>query len=204
MTNADILLRSSGSSQSSLQSLRDDNRVLESTPGSPKKVNPGLSLNDGIKGFSDEVVESLLPRDLSRDKLETTKENDAPEHNNENFIDAKSTNTNKGQLLVSSDDHLDSFDRSYNHTEQSILNLLNSASQSQISLNALEKQKQIQEQEQEQTQAAEPEEETSFSDTIKVKQEPKSNLEFVKVTIKKEPVLATEIKAPKENFQVEY
>ena len=99
---------------------------------------------------------------------------------------------------------MDSFDRSYNHTEQSILNLLNSASQSQISLNALEKQKQIQEQEQEQTQAAEPEEETSFSDNIKVKQEPKSNLEFVKVTIKKEPVLATEIKAPKENFQVEY
>ena len=97
-----------------------------------------MSLNDGIKGFSDEVVESLLPRDLSRDKLETTKEHDAPEHNNENFIDAKSTNTNKGQLLVSSDDHLDSFDRSYNHTEQSILNLLNSASQSQISLNALE------------------------------------------------------------------
>ena len=74
LTNADILLRSSGSSQSSLQSLRDDNRVLESVPGSPKKVNPGLSLNDGIKGFSDEVVESLLPRDLSRDKLETTKE----------------------------------------------------------------------------------------------------------------------------------
>ena len=72
----------------------------------------------------------------------------------------------------------------------------------QISLNALEKQKQTQEQEQ--TQAAEPEEETSFSDNIKVKQEPKSNLEFVKVTIKKEPVLATEIKAPKENFQVEY
>ena len=50
LTNADILLRSSGSSQSSLQSLRDDNRVLESVPGSPKKVNPGLSLNDGIKG----------------------------------------------------------------------------------------------------------------------------------------------------------
>lgn len=198
LTNADILLRSSGSSQSSLQSLRNDNRVLESVPGSPKKVNPGLSLNDGIKGFSDEVVESLLPRDLSRDKLETTKENDAPEHNNENFIDAKSTNTNKGQLLVSSDDHLDSFDRSYNHTEQSILNLLNSASQSQISLNALEKQRQTQEQEQ--TQAAEPEEETSFSDNIKVKQEPKSNLEFVKVTIKKEPVLATEIKAPKREF----
>ena len=92
---------------------------------------------------------------------------------------------------------MDSFDRSYNHTEQSILNLLNSASQSQISLNALENKANTGTRTNTSSRA---EEETSFSDNIKVKQEPKSNLEFVKVTIKKEPVLATEIKAPKREF----
>lgn len=190
LTNADILLRSSGSSQSSLQSLRDDNRVLESVPGSPKKSNPGLSLNDGIKGFSDEIVESLLPRDLSREKFETAKENDVAEHNN----DAKSTNAIKGQPLVSSDEHLDSFDRSYNHTEQSILNLLNSASQSQVSLNGLHKQTHGPEQEQTQ------QEEASSTDNIKVKQEPKNSMDSIKVTVKKEPAMSTEEKPPKREF----
>lgn len=115
LASPDVQLRSSGSSQSSLQSLRDTNRTLESVPGSPTKSNRGLSLNDGIKGLSDDVVESLLPRDESEEMLSMRT---IPIH----------------RRNVSSDDQLDSFDRSYNKTEESILNLLNSASQSQLSL----------------------------------------------------------------------
>ncbi|RCK64834.1 Bud site selection protein BUD4 [Candida viswanathii] len=116
LASPDVQLRSSGSSQSSLQSLRDNNRTLESVPGSPTKSNPGLSLNDGIKGLSDDVVESLLPRDESQEMLNMRTISISRHHH------------------VSSDDQLDSFDRSYNKTEESILNLLNSASQSQLSL----------------------------------------------------------------------
>lgn len=119
LASPDVQLRSSGSSQSSLQSLRDNNRTLESVPGSPTKSNRGLSLNDGIKGLSDDVVESLLPRDES-----------------EEMLNMRTISVHRRTL--SSDDQLDSFDRSYNKTEESILNLLNSGSQSQLSLNKLE------------------------------------------------------------------
>ncbi|KAL6451633.1 BUD4 Bud site selection protein BUD4 [Candida maltosa Xu316] len=115
LSNPDTQLRSSGSSQSSLQSLRDNNRTLESVPGSPTKSNRGLSVNDGLKGLSDDIVESLLPRDES-----------------DRMLSMKALPTKKTQ--VSSDDQLDSFDRSYTNTEQSILNLLVSASHSQLSL----------------------------------------------------------------------
>ncbi|CAI5759887.1 unnamed protein product [Candida verbasci] len=111
-------LRSSGSSSSSLQSLRDDNRQLSSTPGSPTKLNRGLELKDGIKGLSDEIVEQLLPRDESNEYISSIKEI-------------------KVKKEVTQDDNLDSFDKSYNNTEQSILNLLKSASSSQVALNKL-------------------------------------------------------------------
>ena len=113
----DVQLRSSGSSQSSLQSLRDDNRSLNSVPGSPTKANRGLALRDGIKGLSDAAVESMLPRDESEDALYMNVSN------------------KKLSSLLREDDHLDSFDNSYNRTEQSIMNLLNSASASQVALN---------------------------------------------------------------------
>lgn len=113
----DVQLRSSGSSQSSLQSLRDDNRSLNSVPGSPTKANRGLALRDGIKGLSDAAVESMLPRDESEDALYMNVSN------------------KKLSSLLREDDHLDSFDNSYNRTEQSIMNLLNSESASQVALN---------------------------------------------------------------------
>ncbi|KAI5956285.1 BUD4 [Candida jiufengensis] len=109
----DVQLRSSGSSQSSLQSLRDTNRGLNSIPGSPTKANRGLELRDGIKGLPDSVVEALLPQDESEEGIVLR-----PSLNNSKSLVAQ-------QMI--SDDNMDSFDRSFSHTEQSILNLLNSA-----------------------------------------------------------------------------
>ncbi|EGW31044.1 uncharacterized protein SPAPADRAFT_142901 [Spathaspora passalidarum NRRL Y-27907] len=103
LKSPDVQLHS-GSSQSSLTSLRDDNRKLQMKKERGKR-NSGIQLNDGIKGLSDDLVESLIP--------DNTKE-----------------------LIVRSpsfgihEEFNDSFDKSYNHTEQSILNLLNSTSKS--------------------------------------------------------------------------
>ncbi|CAK9441449.1 uncharacterized protein LODBEIA_P53170 [Lodderomyces beijingensis] len=130
----DVQLRSSGSSNSSLQSLKDDSRGLHSVPGSPTKINRGLSVTDGIRGLPDSVVESLLPRDESR----------------ENFA----INDKKSRELQGGDDQIDSFDRSYNNTEQSILNLLNSASGSHLAFREDEK------------------------DNVPIKQEPGGEVEF--------------------------
>ncbi|RLV91725.1 Bud site selection protein BUD4 [Spathaspora sp. JA1] len=95
----------SGSSQSSLTSLRDDNRKLELRNEQGKR-NSGIQLNDGIKGLSDDIVESLIP-DNTKELIIRSPSFGIPE-----------------------DDLNDSFDKSYNHTEQSILNLLNSTSKS--------------------------------------------------------------------------
>ncbi|KAI5949079.1 BUD4 [Candida theae] len=121
----DVQLRSSGSSQSSLQSLRDDNRSLNSVPGSPTKANRGLALRDGIKGLSDAAVESMLPRDESEDALYMNLSN------------------SKLDLHAQPESHLDSFDNSYDRTEQSIMNLLNSASASQVGLHNVPQEKEV-------------------------------------------------------------
>ena len=121
-------LRSSGSSQSSLQSLRDDNRGLSSVPGSPTKRNRGLSLNDGVRGVSDAVIESLLPRDESIDDLPPRATAQAPEYG------LGLSSRRLSSIQTEEQENMDSFDRSYNTTEQSILKLLNSASASQMTL----------------------------------------------------------------------
>ena len=97
---SDVQLRSSGSSHSSLQSLRDDNRVLQSYAG--WSSSKGVQLNEGIKGLSDTMVESLIPQnqDSSSDHLEFTSKGSKKE-------------------IVSSDEN------SYDTTEKSIMNLLN-------------------------------------------------------------------------------
>ncbi|KAG7664184.1 BUD4 [[Candida] subhashii] len=104
------LLSHSGSSQSSLQSLRDDNRKLESTREQPTS-NAGLALNDGIKGLSDDLVESLLPVPHPTEVI-----------------------TNSPSFGISEQDDDSSFDKSYNHTEQSIMDLLNTGGSSCRSL----------------------------------------------------------------------
>ncbi|KAG5417800.1 BUD4 [Candida metapsilosis] len=121
----DVQLRSSGSSQSSLQSLREDNRSLNSVPGSPTKANRGLALRDGIKGLSDAAVEAMLPRDSSEDAL---------------YMNHSNSRVN---LQSHSDEPLDSFDNSYTRTEQSIMNLLNSASSSHVALHKITQDKEV-------------------------------------------------------------
>lgn len=97
---SDVQLRSSGSSHSSLQSLRDDNRMLESYTG--WSGSKGIELNDGIKGLPDSVVESLIPQnqDSSSDQLDFT------------------PSTSYKPTAASEDN-------SYDSTEKSIMNLLN-------------------------------------------------------------------------------
>lgn len=89
--------QSSGSSQSSLQSLRDDNRTLRSinTP----IISEPIQLKDGIKGFPDELADEIIP----------------------------STHTNVSNIQKSPE-YNDSFDKSYMSQSNSIMNLLNSAS----------------------------------------------------------------------------
>lgn len=50
---------SSGSSQSSLQSLREDNRVLNSN--NTPIISEPIQLNDGIKGFPDKLANEIIP-----------------------------------------------------------------------------------------------------------------------------------------------
>ncbi|CUM67970.1 uncharacterized protein PRCAT00005684001 [Priceomyces carsonii] len=94
--NSEIQLRSSGSSQSSLQSLKDTNRTLESINLTDK--NKGLQVHDGVKGFSNEFMESLLP--TSQEKLEggdteqlTKKEDKSESSDNDIFHDSFNDNT---------------------------------------------------------------------------------------------------------------
>lgn len=105
--DADVQLRSSGSSQSSLVSLRDSNRTLQSLRNSVS--NKGTELNDGIKGFSDSIAGSIIPyTDTLNSDLSIPKKFNNASSEDERFPD--------------------SFDKSYTTTEKSIMNLLNSTS----------------------------------------------------------------------------
>ncbi|KAK6461575.1 hypothetical protein DFJ63DRAFT_319830 [Scheffersomyces coipomensis] len=84
-------------------------------PNLSQSGNNGIQLNDGIKGFSDEIVEQLVPQ---------PEEEDDDEHDGL-IMKKPSTAFNK--------EAADTFDNSYNNsTEQSIMNLLKSASQSNL------------------------------------------------------------------------
>lgn len=94
----EIRLPSAGSSQSSLQSLLDDNRALELNPRNEK--SKGIELNDGIHGFSNDMVNQLVSQTTPDPRFET-----------------------RSQF---NDKQPQEFDNSYNHTtEQSIMDLLN-------------------------------------------------------------------------------
>ncbi|ABN67175.2 Integrin alpha chain-like protein (Alpha-INT1), partial [Scheffersomyces stipitis CBS 6054] len=118
--SSDVQLRSSGSSQSSLPSLRDYNRTLDSINN--QVGGKSLEVNDGIKGLSDDLVESLIPENEDR-KVEA--ENDA--------LTMKSTSTSSNREINQRQEE-PSFDSSYNNnTEKSIMNLLISASSDHLS-----------------------------------------------------------------------
>lgn len=115
--STEVPLRSAGSSQSSLQSLMDSNRMLPNTTEQHSK-SAGVQLNDGIHGFSNEVVEQLIPT------AETA-------HSDESQM--LSFNIHR-RLSSDNEEFHDSFDNDYNNTEQSIMDLLTSASKSQEQL----------------------------------------------------------------------
>lgn len=112
----EIEIKRCGSSQSSLLSLNDSNRMLESSFDHPIKQQ-GIELKDGIKGFSNEMVEAMIPQrnvDEGSDnqlymKLHKPEVMDG--------MDGMKAEDDEGEIFH------DSFD---NTTEQSILKLLDS------------------------------------------------------------------------------
>lgn len=120
----EVPLKSAGSSQSSLQSLLEDNRYLPSDFENQK--SPGITLNDGIHGFSNDLVEQLIPQSQST------------QFTNSDESQLLSFNTNAKRLskqsLQSEEEFHDSFDNEYNNTEQSIMDLLASANKPQVSV----------------------------------------------------------------------
>lgn len=118
----EVPLRSAGSSQSSLQSLLDNNRSLEMN--NLHKGNKGLELNDGIHGFSNDLVEQLANEELVKQPEDAKVSDDSGM-----LVMSKSANrlsmVTVGTMGSFSDEYHDSFD-DYN-TEQSIMNLLDSA-----------------------------------------------------------------------------
>ncbi|KSA02432.1 uncharacterized protein AC631_01801 [Debaryomyces fabryi] len=130
MKSSEVRLRSAGSSQSSLQSLVDNNRYLESN-GRQFIPNKGIELNDGIKGFSNHMVEALIPTD--NNEIEREGEEDEEEEvglmmktpSNSRINELKQSEMNDSE----NEEFHDSFDT---NTEQSIMNLLKSASNSDL------------------------------------------------------------------------
>ena len=116
--SGDVDIMSGNTSRSSMQSLRDEDRVLESS--NVNTVAKSIELNDGIKGFSDHMVESLLP------ESEEYKENNSNMNVTKDVVFALPMIGSLGRQFVdsSNDEFHDSFDQSYNNTEQSIMDLL--------------------------------------------------------------------------------
>lgn len=111
----DVELKSGNTSRSSIQSLKDDDRVLESH--NINTISKSVEMNDGIKGFSDHMVESLIPNENNIDNIEKPSDINEAELPRIGSLDR--------QFVDSSNDEFhDSFDQSYNNTEQSIMDLL--------------------------------------------------------------------------------
>lgn len=113
--------QSSGSSQSSLQSLRDDNRILKSdnTP----IISTPIQFNDGIKGFPDELANEIIPSTHENITLNDMNVSDQISLTHEKWFPNQETTPSTKYV-----DHDDTFDKSYMSQSNSIMNLLNSAS----------------------------------------------------------------------------
>lgn len=116
----EVHLRSAGSSQSSLPSLVDLNRYLSGSP--VKSHSPGLALNDGIKGFPDHMADALFPQT-----------NEA-QHSDDSGVITFGVRqpASHEELLGISDNNEESVEHSFNSTKQSIMDLLNSASNHEL------------------------------------------------------------------------
>lgn len=104
----EVMLKSGHSSQSSLQSLIESNRYLE--VNKVGNQSSGIMLNDGIKGFLDNMAGLIIP-------------------STDAYNDDSSDIITFGSQSKPREGPNDSFNQSYNLTEKSILNLLNSSSQ---------------------------------------------------------------------------
>lgn len=109
-------LHSAHSSQSSLQSLVNSNKYLQSSH--IEKQSKGLQLNDGIKGFSDKLATEIIPTTLESAESSRDQIMFQPRFSSKTEIDNRDT---------SKEDPGSPFNQS--QTEQSIMNLLNSVSQ---------------------------------------------------------------------------
>lgn len=117
----EVHLRSAGSSQSLLPSLAASNRYLEAE--NVAHQSPGLLLNDGIKGFPDHMADVLFP---------TTVKHQESDDSEMLTFGAKPFEGLEEEHSEVSEDFQDSFDHSYNSTKQSIMDLLNSASNHEL------------------------------------------------------------------------
>lgn len=117
----EVHLRSAGSSQSLLPSLAASNRYLEAE--NVAHQSPGLLLNDGIKGFPDHMADVLFP---------TTVKHQESDDSEMLTFGAKPFEGLEEEHSEISDEFQDSFDHSYNSTKQSIMDLLNSASNHEL------------------------------------------------------------------------
>lgn len=128
--STEVPLKSAGSSQSSLQSLMDNNRMLPQDVNTDHTKSTGIELNDGIHGFSNDIVEQLIPQQ-QEPQLE-------PPSNLDNSDESQlltmnpSKRLSRQSLASENEEFHDSFDNEYNNTEQSIMNLLSSASKTDL------------------------------------------------------------------------
>lgn len=124
----ELYINSAHSSQSSLQSLMDSNRHLPAD--TVEKKSRGIQFNDGIKGFPDTLANLIIPITADEDS----------------FSGSSSVGSHFSFLVIHTEQKQEpdrSYDQSYNLTEKSILNLLNSASQ--VDLPGKTKSKQVME-----------------------------------------------------------
>lgn len=159
---SDVQRQLSGSSQSSLQSLRDSNRVLQSdnTP----IISQPLEFNDGIKGFSDELATEIIP---------TTHESPRKSNSASRIDELRQIGENES----AENEFHDSFDRSYLSQSQSIMNLLNSASNLDLP-GSFEKEPEIKQEEPSQIKQEIPENVFLETGNTSIKQEEQSSFNF--------------------------
>jgi hypothetical protein len=159
---SDVQRQLSGSSQSSLQSLRDSNRILQSdnTP----IISQALEFNDGIKGFSDELATEIIP---------TTHESPRKSNSASRIDELRQIGENES----AENEFHDSFDRSYLSQSQSIMNLLNSASNLDLP-GSFEKEPEIKQEEPSQIKQEVPENVFLETGNTSIKQEEQSSFNF--------------------------
>lgn len=123
--DTEVQIRSAGSSQSSLQSLVNDNRLLNSV--NIPILNKGTKVINGIRGIDDDIVASIIPK--TNENLSAEEDNGGYDPtDNENSIEREPYMTLGAQSSSDDEKFHDSFNTTNTNTEKSIMNLLMSSS----------------------------------------------------------------------------